>query len=345
MDRLSGNLRDTEPTTMQTRIVASILAVAMFVCFSGGGWQATDEPVLPPERAVGAPAQAGAKEPPQPADGDPEHPAASDATSPPIDRYHQASREVTRRLQELRRQLTEATEAGKQELAARIRQEIADYVSSKTREQMEAAREQAEKLVKQQYEQAEQRIEQLREQGGEAISQAWRSGTQGLVRSHQLAARARDLRAEGMATAQTVQKLLDADQLDQARQQADRLTVTLNQLALTEQLRRNQSSDTLPWEQREQLQKRLFHLRAAAASLVQLQMYDAAQQLQQEAVQVQRVLEGQAREPGGETMPPGDDAVQRQFRRIDARLEELSKRLDQLADRLPPSGEEQVPRN
>ncbi len=249
---------------------------------------------------------------------------------PPTPDPQQSARgQIAQRLEQLREQLAAATEAGKQELVQHLKQEIDQYVTSKAHEQIEQTRQRAEELVREQYDLAEQRIQQLREQGGTALPEKWLSRARTLLHSRQRAAELAERQAAAQVLNRDIGNLLAGGQHDLARQRTEQLALLLDQLAWREQAPDPAGADALPLDAQDRLQRRLYYLRAASSDLVQLEMFDLAQQLHDEAAQVQRALQQQ---PAPRPLEP--EAIvklQREFQAVSRRLDTISRQLQQLA--------------
>jgi hypothetical protein len=87
------------------------------------------------------------------------------------DKKRSAREEITRRIQDLQKHLVEATQAGKQELADKLKAEIKETVKEMATRQARAAKHGVEKAVHDQTEAMEKRIRQLREEGKPELAQ------------------------------------------------------------------------------------------------------------------------------------------------------------------------------
>lgn len=230
-------------------------------------------------------------------------------------KIHDYARETGARLQEMLQPQLEMVKRRIAELREQGRPELAERLAERQREVFQAHRR------AQTAQQEAERAEKSRSTQG-SDEPAWQRQVQDLKR------RIDKLHQQG-----------DHEQAERMARELDRLHERRAQQAQHPALERDREprdggrpgSPRPAPQQREEMQRRMQHLRGAADNLHAIGMHDLGERLQREADELQRALEPP--QPHGEGLPPRIlNEIEEQLRGLHKRLDEINRRLDELLE-------------
>ncbi len=133
------------------------------------------------------------------------------------------------------------------------------------------------------------------------------------------------------------QREREAQERDTERREIERRDAQREERERREMEQRGERGDREPSqigpEKREDLERRMHHLRAAAENLAAIGMQDMVERLQREADEIQGLLQRPSpHEPAGDLHQGVMEAVHREFEALNERLNAFDRRLDELTE-------------